>query len=78
MYGLLAQAYGAQLFVDLVDTDFVEFVNGHRDVYNLVGLADNLGNTAENLAVVDFDTYPDAEAAEYGVYNLHQLHLVEQ
>ncbi|CDF21123.1 unknown [Prevotella sp. CAG:617] len=78
LYGLLAQAYGAQLFVDLVDTDFVEFVNGHRDVYNLVGLADNLGNTAENLAVVDFDAYPDAEAAEYGVYNLHQLHLVEQ
>ena len=67
-----------ELGVDIVKSDFVELVNGYGDIYNLVGLPNHLGDAAKNLAVVNLDAHTDAEAVEYLIDNLHQLHLVEQ
>ena len=67
-----------QFLVDLLQANLVEFVNGHSDVDYLVGLTDDLGDTGENLAVVNLDADAHAEPREYGIDNLHQFNLIEQ
>ena len=67
-----------QLCVDIVETDFVEFVDSHRDVNDFIRLTDDFCYAGKNLAVVDFDAYTDAETGEYGIDNLHKLHFVNQ
>ena len=78
MDSLLGQPVVAQLLVDVVDPDLVELVDGHRDVHDLVSLADDLSDTGKDLPVVDHDRHADAELGEHGVDDLHQLDLIEQ
>ena len=37
-----------------------------------------LGNTRQNLAVVQFDAHPYTELGEYRIHYLHQFHFVQQ
>ena len=69
---------GGEFFVDLVETDLVEFVDGHGDVDNLIGRTDHFGNAGEDFAVVDLDGDTDAEAGEDFVDNLHEFDLIEE
>ena len=75
---LVGEAVAAQFVVHGIEADFIEFVDGHGDVHNLVGGSDDLGDARENLAVVDFDGHAHAEARKHGVDDLNQLHLVQQ
>ena len=75
---LVTQAVLAQLLVHVIESDLIQLVDSNGDIYNLLGSTDYLGDTSQNLAVVDLDLNTYAETAEYGIYNLHQLHLVQQ
>ena len=68
----------SQFCIHVFDTDFVQFIDGYRDIYDLICLTYHLSNSCEDLTVVDFDTYPYSELREYRIDNLHQLHLVQQ
>ena len=74
----VGKAGGGEFFVDLVETDLVEFVDGHGDVDNLIGRTDHFGNAGEDFAVVDLDGDTDAEAGEDLVDNLHEFDLIEE
>ena len=69
---------GGEFFVDLVETDLVEFVDSYGDVDNLVGRADHFGNAGEDFAVVDLDGDANTEAGEDFVDNLHEFDLIEE
>ena len=74
----VGKAGGGEFFVDLVETDLVEFVDGHGDVDNLVGRTDHFGNAGEDFAVVDLDGDANTEAGEDFVDNLHEFDLIEE
>ena len=76
--GLVADALFAQFGVHVVQPYFVELVDGHGDVYNLVRRIDDLGDASQNLPVVNLcaDTY--AEVGKHSVDDLHEFHLIEQ
>ena len=48
----VGKAGGGEFFVDLVETDLVEFVDGHGDVDNLIGRTDHFGNAGEDLRLL--------------------------
>ena len=78
-FHLLSRQTGSQqFFVNLVETNLVEFVDSHGDVHDFVGSSEHFCNTGEEFAVVDFDGNTDAKAREHFVNDLHQLHLVEE
>ena len=74
----VGESCGSEFFVDLVETDLIEFVDGHGDVDNLVGRTDHFGNAGEDFAVVDLDGDTNAEAGEDFVDNLHEFDLIEE
>ena len=74
----VGKAGGGEFFVDLVETDLIEFVDGHGDVDNLVGRTDHFGNAGEDFAVVDLDGDANTEAGEDFVDNLHEFDLIEE
>ena len=74
----LGESILTEFLVDIIDAYLVEFVDGYRDIDNLIGCTDDLGDAREDLAVVDLDFYTDAQAREYGIDNLHKLYLVEE
>ena len=76
--GFLANAIRTQFLIDIFQTNLVELVNGHGNVHDLVCLTDNLGDTCQNLAVVDFDANSHTELREDGIDNLHQFDLIQQ
>lgn len=74
----LADAFLNKLGIDIVDADFVDFVDSHSYVDNLVWFADDFGNARQHFAVVELygDVY--AEALKHVVDNLQQVNFVEQ
>ena len=66
------------LSADSLAPDFVELVQRHAEVGDLIDVAENLGDAAEDLAVVDFHHDIDAEGAEHLIGDFHQFGLIEQ
>ena len=75
---LSRQTSSQQFFVDLVETNLIEFVDSYGNIYDFVGSSEHFCNTGEEFAVVDFDSNADAKACEHFVNDLHQFHLVEE
>ena len=69
---------GSEFGIYAFESDFVEFVDGHGDVDDAVGRPDDLGDAAEDFAVVEFDGHAYAEPAEHFVSDEQELHLIEQ
>ena len=68
----------SQFCVNVVDTDFVQFIDGHRNVDYLICLTYYFCDARQNLTVVDFDTYPYTEFCKHGIDNLHEFNFVQQ
>ena len=78
-FHLLSRQTGSQqFFVDLVETNFVEFIDSHGDIHDFVGSSEYFCNTGEEFAVIDFNCNADAKAREHFVNDLHQFDLVEK
>ncbi len=78
LHRLGGQSFLNQFLVHILDTDLVQFVDCHRDVDNLVGLSDYLGDTRQNLAVVDMQAYTDTQAAIHLLHYLYQFHFADE
>ena len=76
--GFLRDAVVGQFFIDVFQTDFLQFVDGNGDFGEVLFFAQNFGDTAQNLAVVQFDANTDAETTEHFIDNLQQFHFVHQ
>ena len=77
-HSLLGQSFLEQLGIHLVETYLVELVDGDGNVDNFLGSPYPLGNTAQYLAVVQFDGYPYAQTGKHLVDHLDKFHLVQQ
>ena len=75
---LLWQPFVEQLFVHIVDTNLVQFVDSYGDINDALGLTDDFGYACEYLAVVDMQRNANTETAIDLCYYLNKLHLAEQ
>ena len=58
----VAYSFVAQFGVNMLQTNLVQFIDSHGDIHNLLRLANDFSDASQNLAVIDFDADPDAEA----------------
>ena len=75
---LVGETILTQFGIHIVDTNLIELIDSHGDIHDLIGSTDHLGDTSQDLAVVDLDLHTHTETGEHGVDDLHQFHLVEQ
>ena len=76
--GRFTDSIVAQLLIDIIQTNLVEFVDGNGDIHDFIGLTNHFGNTGEYLSVVDLDLHINTKTCEYGIDNLHEFNLIEQ
>ena len=74
----MVKTFFKQLGIDVVDADFVDFVDCNGYIYNFVGCTDNFGYSAKNLAVVKLDDDANAKTAENFVDESDKFYLIEE
>lgn len=68
----------AQFRLDVVQTDFFEFVYRNGYVNHLVGMSHYFGDAVQDFTIVHFQRYANSEFAEYLPDDSDEFDLVEQ
>ncbi len=74
---LFGQSFLPHFRLYLLETDLVQLVDRHRDVYDLVRKAADLCQTGQHLAVVDLNEYPNSQQAEHPIHDLHEFQFID-
>lgn len=67
-----------QLFIDIVQTNFIQFIDCYCNIYYFIRLSYDFGNTGQNLTIIDFNANADTETGKHRINNLHQFNFVQQ
>ena len=75
---LCCQAAFRQFLIHLLQANLVQFVDSHGDVHNLVRSTHHLGDTAEYLAVIQFQAHVHTQASIHLFHDLNQFQLAHE
>ena len=76
-HSLLVQTLLPHLRFHSLETDFLQLVDSHGNIRNLVRITANLSQSGQHLTVIYPDGHTDAELRENSIDNLHKLQLID-
>ena len=74
----LVETFFAQLRIDVVETYFIEFIDGDGNIDDFLGRTDDFGNAAEYFPIVEFHGHPYAEPREHLIDKAQQFYFVQE
>ena len=73
----ITDTFFLQFCIHIVQTYFIQFINGYCDIHYFISLTNNLSDTSQNLTVINLNTNPDTQTGKDRINNLHQLYFIQ-